>query len=338
MCASLFISITTIGCFIETNATLYTTNVFAIIQATGERRATRASISERIAALRRERGLTQEQLGAMVGVSAQAVSKWETGGAPDVELLPRLADQLGVSIDALFGRSSQTKQDIQEQLIQWLGAQPSEQQIRALFQLLRNVIWPAAPEDFWPLLPGVLKPAGYYERCFITFPGSGTQWLRFKMLTDGGLMLGVVADQLPLYLLMPEPEDSYASELLPLEQYRTLFDALRKPGALEVLCYFAGKKEDTYATAAGIARRLGQEPQQTEKILQELAQIHLLFPRDLETEEGKSSAYQLNDQNALIPFLVFARWLLEKDEAWLLCLDLRKRAILKRREQKDENR
>ena len=45
-------------------------------------------LSEHIAELRRERGLTQEQLGQPLGVSAQAVSKWEKGGAPDVELWP----------------------------------------------------------------------------------------------------------------------------------------------------------------------------------------------------------------------------------------------------------
>jgi transcriptional regulator with XRE-family HTH domain len=45
-------------------------------------------LSERIAALRKERGLTQEQLGKLCGVSSQAVGKWEKGGAPDVELLP----------------------------------------------------------------------------------------------------------------------------------------------------------------------------------------------------------------------------------------------------------
>ena len=49
-------------------------------------------LSECIAELRRARNLTQEQLGQLVGVSAQAVSKWEKGGAPDVELLPALAD------------------------------------------------------------------------------------------------------------------------------------------------------------------------------------------------------------------------------------------------------
>ena len=46
------------------------------------------TLSRRISELRRTRGLTQEQLGRLAGVSAQAVSKWEKGGAPDVELLP----------------------------------------------------------------------------------------------------------------------------------------------------------------------------------------------------------------------------------------------------------
>ena len=69
-------------------------------------------LSERIAALRKERGLTQEQLGKMVGVSYQAVGKWEKGGAPDGELLPVLSRQLGVTIDALFGLEGGEQVDV----------------------------------------------------------------------------------------------------------------------------------------------------------------------------------------------------------------------------------
>ncbi len=295
-----------------------------------------AKINERIAALRRERGLTQEQLGAFVGVSAQAVSKWEKGGAPDVELLPRLADTLGVSIDALFDRDGQQLEDIQTALQKWLNAQPSEERLWTLFHLLSKTVWPSMSEDMSPFFSGMLESASFQKDCFLTVPGSGTQWLRFKALTDEGMSLGVLADQLPLYLLMPEPEGGYASELLPLDQYRPLFAVLSKPGALEVLCYLAGKK-DSYSTTAGIARNLSRDCQQTEAVLRELSQIHLLHHLDLEVEEGTVNAYRINDQNALIPFLVFSRWLLEKDEAWIFCLDLRKRPILKRREKKDED-
>jgi transcriptional regulator with XRE-family HTH domain len=58
-----------------------------------------------ISTLRKENGITQEELGKAVGVSAQAVSKWECGGVPDTELLPIIADYFKVSIDKLFGRN-----------------------------------------------------------------------------------------------------------------------------------------------------------------------------------------------------------------------------------------
>lgn len=60
----------------------------------------------RIAQKRRALGLTQEALAEKLGISAQAVSKWETGlGLPDLALLPTLAAELGTGMDELFGGS-----------------------------------------------------------------------------------------------------------------------------------------------------------------------------------------------------------------------------------------
>ena len=62
---------------------------------------------ERIAAYRKERGLTQEGLAQRLGVTNQAVSKWESDQCcPDIMLLPALADEFGVSLDELFGREA----------------------------------------------------------------------------------------------------------------------------------------------------------------------------------------------------------------------------------------
>ena len=62
------------------------------------------TIGKRIQALRKERGLTQKQLADAVGVTPQAVSKWETDeSCPDITALPLLAGALGVSVDALLG-------------------------------------------------------------------------------------------------------------------------------------------------------------------------------------------------------------------------------------------
>lgn len=67
------------------------------------------TLGRRIARLRLEYGMTQERLAMKMGVTAQAVSKWENDlSAPDIMLLPELARTLGVTVDELLeGRKSQ---------------------------------------------------------------------------------------------------------------------------------------------------------------------------------------------------------------------------------------
>ena len=61
------------------------------------------TIGKRIAALRREKNLKQDDLAQMLEVSSQAVSKWENDQTcPDISLLPKLAKILGVSVDELL--------------------------------------------------------------------------------------------------------------------------------------------------------------------------------------------------------------------------------------------
>ena len=58
-----------------------------------------------IARKRKELGMTQEQLAGALGISYQAVSKWENElSSPDISTLPLLADLFGITIDELFGR------------------------------------------------------------------------------------------------------------------------------------------------------------------------------------------------------------------------------------------
>ena len=64
-------------------------------------------INEKIAELRKRKNITQEELARALGVTNQAVSKWERAVCcPDISLLPALADTFGISIDLLFGRSA----------------------------------------------------------------------------------------------------------------------------------------------------------------------------------------------------------------------------------------
>jgi transcriptional regulator with XRE-family HTH domain len=62
------------------------------------------NISAKIKYLRKARDLTQEELASYLSVTAQAVSKWESGtGLPDISLIPTIASFFEVSTDELFG-------------------------------------------------------------------------------------------------------------------------------------------------------------------------------------------------------------------------------------------
>ena len=68
------------------------------------------SIGKRIAALRREKGLKQDELAGMLSVSPQAVSKWENDQTcPDISLLPELSKILGVTVDELLTGRKETE-------------------------------------------------------------------------------------------------------------------------------------------------------------------------------------------------------------------------------------
>ena len=66
------------------------------------------TLGNRISQLRKEKGLTQEELAQQLDVSPQAVSKWENDlTCPDISSLPKLAQILGVSVDTLLSGKAQ---------------------------------------------------------------------------------------------------------------------------------------------------------------------------------------------------------------------------------------
>lgn len=74
------------------------------------------TFGQRFARLRKDLGLKQEDIADKVNISAQAVSKWENDlSAPDISILPLLADILNVTVDELLGRDIEKPQIIPEE-------------------------------------------------------------------------------------------------------------------------------------------------------------------------------------------------------------------------------
>ncbi len=72
------------------------------------------NIGTKIRELRRRDGRTQDNLAEALGVTAQAVSRWESGGSyPDMEIVPAIANYFHISIDELFGYQDKREEKIQ---------------------------------------------------------------------------------------------------------------------------------------------------------------------------------------------------------------------------------
>ena len=68
------------------------------------------TLGKRIISNRKRLGMTQDKLAEQLGVTAQAVSKWENDqSCPDISILPKLAEIFGISVDALLGVTADTQ-------------------------------------------------------------------------------------------------------------------------------------------------------------------------------------------------------------------------------------
>lgn len=98
--------------------------------------------SKQLQMLRKQSGITQEQLAAKLGVTAQAVSKWENGSYPDGDLLPKIADIFDVSIDNLYGRGEERCSFEQQVLNHMRAIADSNQDFSAEWlKNYLNIIW-----------------------------------------------------------------------------------------------------------------------------------------------------------------------------------------------------
>ena len=96
------------------------------------------NISKNIADLRKQKGITQEQLALALNISPQAVSKWETSTSqPDTQTLPLIAEYFEVSIDYLFYGKEIIYSEIYEKVFQKVKGIPIQMSKQAYEDVLK---------------------------------------------------------------------------------------------------------------------------------------------------------------------------------------------------------
>ena len=271
-------------------------------------------IGEQIKKFRIKRGITQEELGSMVGVTTQAVSKWERGGVPDAELLPAIADALDISIEMLFGR--QQHQSSEDTVTGEILAVNREEGFRKAFSLL------------WAIdlgLSGLGTVKEHYGRDILdNLKDKNGNHLYSRVSLDEGLIDARMNTDSRYFFLMPEPEEGYSRYFDNLEELSETFSLLADQDALKILFYmYTGCNVPMSLSLIAVKTKLAAE--KADRLLDRLCKVGLVVCTEVQTEAGSMKAYNYFNETVLIPLLCFAKELRDKKVInWAIMFDRKK--------------
>ncbi|MHC1695213.1 MAG: helix-turn-helix domain-containing protein [Eubacteriales bacterium] len=260
------------------------------------------AIGETIASLRRDKGITQEELGSAVGVSAQAVSKWECGGVPDTELLPCIADYFGVSVDAFFGRPASGRRSAHEAIAEYMQSRDGDRRMEAAFELC------------WTIQRSFMGNADLSEdkTSYLSILSSKEDQDMFsQILYDGGLSLMCMTESKPYYMLIPEAGGR--SEALPdLASYSELFKILGDKEVLESLILLYRRVHNMPFTPKLLEKRIGINGDKAMEIIHALMKYKLIQDSQIELDDEEMTMYSFIPNPAFTALLTLAGEIIQK--------------------------
>ncbi len=261
-------------------------------------------VGKQIASMRKEKGIKQEELANYVGVSTQAVSKWENGGVPDTELLPKIADFFCVSVDSLFGRNITDYSDLRSALIKKICDTPRDER----FKLFFNYCWD---------MERAMMPSGHsiedgsiedYEKEI----SADAQHYSSIMQNDGFTRMGI-ANRSQYFLIVPEPkstDDAYFNGI----DYPSFFRDISDSDFWNACIYLNKRDHKKAFTTTLFINKLGINDEKAKEILSKLKKYKMVYSTQIEMDDEIQTVYHFNPTPSFIALLIFAREIIEKPE------------------------
>jgi len=278
-------------------------------------------IGERIAVLRRQKGITQEELARNVGITAQAVSKWENGSVPDTELLPIIADYFETSIDDLFGRNSVSGQWFDDAIDHAVYSDDRDQLLHNIFELC------------WKMEQSTRqnKDRATLYRTEETTNGVSEKTPVFSsLLFDGGFTQMLINNGNKYFICVPENPD--AKKITDGVDLYDLFADLSKREVLDTMIMLC--KRDLSSgnfTRELIQSKMNYDEEKAAEVISVLRKYHFLGTDSLELNDETINTYWIQRTPAacFVSLLLFAHDLAEKPEWFFIYHDNKYKAFLK---------
>ena len=257
-------------------------------------------IGKNIAELRKTKGVKQEELAKFVGVSAQAVSKWENGGVPDTELLPRIAAFFQVSIDELFGVQAGVAANIQEAILEDITQTKGEDRIARAFELC----WMIEQSMYGTIFS---DPERFKEEARVH---SENDQLYSRVLMDSGYTEMGLFNRMQYFLVVPDSKDKDKA-LLDGIDYPSLFKLLSDKDVFNTLVFLYKRESANSFTDELLIRKLSLSPEKAKQIISELLRLHLLGKTTAELADETVDFYNFQAKPSFVSMLIFAREMID---------------------------
>ena len=262
-----------------------------------------SEIGKQIKKYRMEKQLTQEQLGQLLNVTTQAVSKWERGGTPDADMLPCLSEALGVSIDALFGREEQS---VTMSLARQLCRMPSEKAFRYAYELC------------WAIEIGLIHDADFLDKVLSKFLDyseiADDEYDYFsKIMLDSGMTTMRLSRDMHYFFIMEEPESGIRSQIADPETLRSVFSVFADKRMLRIIFYMYSRNNTPLDTSL-ISKNTGIECKEVDRCMETLCKNRLATRTPIDTAGGEINTYLFRQESSVLPLLCFADEIAKKED------------------------
>ncbi len=273
-------------------------------------------IGRNIAALRKEKGVTQEQLAKYVGISPQAVSKWENGGVPDTELLTKIADYFGTSIDALFGRDVSNYSTIEQALV------------KRMMELPRELRFEEAMEFCWMMQQALfgMKPIGSMSDYRNSYDKAYQRYASVR--DDAGYTLMGVGNQMSYFFLAPETEDKDAALLEDID-YVSLFKDLSDKAVFDALVLLNKREQNKAFTPNLLVKRLDITFEKAQEVINVIKKYGMIRTITIEMDDSTQEVYSFLAEPSFCAMLIFAREMISQPNSYCFFSNGRTRPYLK---------
>ncbi len=252
------------------------------------------SLSGNIKRLRLEKNLTQEQLATKLGISAQAVSKWETSETyPDGALLVPLANELDVSLDELFDNDNVTMADISGRIIKLIHNTEATER----FNVARDI--------GWQIERGLFNCRMEIDKKYDPDEIKNQKHDSY-ILDDNGFTI-VSNGKEPFFSVFPQPAEGYGHFLNDKEALQKIFAALSHTDTMNALIYLYHRTENYVFESSVLAKNCAISNDKIDAVLDDLLLLKAMWKQNVTINGEERTLYYSRPSHKLLALFIMAR-------------------------------